>query len=113
MSTCLFRNYGLKRGERVLVSEGSDADKRKGSVLFQERPPDSVKVMGEYPYLIHLRGTWVNERRTTERDFCIEKASIYCGEVELTRLKNGKRLKAGELQSDYLERRKAINVVTL
>lgn len=113
MSRCLFRDYGLKPGENVRIKEPSIEGKQKKSELFQERAPDKVRVVGEYPNLIHLRGTWINDPHTYEYDFCIEKASIYCGEVELTRLKNGRKLKAGELLSDYLERRKNINVAAL
>ncbi|MBQ6132781.1 MAG: hypothetical protein IJI65_01355 [Lachnospiraceae bacterium] len=105
MSKCLFRNYGLKKGEPVSIIENSGFDKRKGSALFQERPPNKVKVIGEYPYVIHLRGTWISEQHTYEYDFCVEKASIYCGEVELKRLRTGEKLKAGELLSDYLKKK--------
>lgn len=113
MSKCLFRNYGLKPGEPVLIKENAGFDKRKGSASFQERPPNKVKVIAEYPYVIHLRGTWINAPHTYSYDFCVEKASIYCGEVELTRIRTGKKLKAGELLSDYLEKRRNINVVAI
>ena len=102
MSGCLFRNYGLKHGEPVRIKENLKANKQNRSVLFQERPPDSTKVIAEYPFVIHLRGTWNGELHTYDYDFCVEKASIYSGEVELTRLKTGERLKPGELLSDYL-----------
>ena len=102
----LFRDYGLEHGEPVSIKENCGGDKRKISGLFQERSPDRIRVIREYPFLIHLRGTWVNELRSYEYDFCVEKASIYSGEVGVTRLRTGEKLKAGELLSDYLREKR-------
>ena len=106
MSGSLFRNYGLKYCEPVKLIEHSVLDKRKKTSMFQERPPDYIKVIAEYPFVIHLRGTWENVPHTYSYDFCVEKAAIYCGEVEFIRLKTGERLKPGELLSDYLREKR-------
>lgn len=99
----LFRWYGLVPGERLSITENlklpGEGYKKKGN-LFQERQPDSIVVVREYPYLIRLRGTWRGLHEYSY-DFCIEKASVYSGEVEVRRLSSGKKLKALELQSDY------------
>ena len=102
MRGSLFRHYGLKYGEPVRITEHpySDGTGKKKPVLFQNRKPDRIGVIAEYPFVIHLRGTWKGFH-TYEYDFCVEKASIYCGEVELARLQTGERLKPKELLSDY------------
>ena len=105
MSECLFRNYGLKCGEPVKLKEHSILDKRKKTTLFQERPPDRVMVVAEFPYLIQLRGTW-ESLHSYQYDFCVEKASIYSGEVELIRERTGQRLMPLELQNDYEQERR-------
>ena len=96
----LFRNYKFKPGERVIVRELAKRD----PVLFQRRPPDAVKVVREYPTFLHLRGTWYDNLHFYQYDFCVDKASIYTGEVEIIRYKTGKKLKSHELQVDYMRR---------
>ena len=98
----LYRNYGLKSGEPVEVTEHQClGDKRKyRSVLYQQYPPDSIRVVREYPEFIHLRGTWSNILHTYEYDVCVEKAAIYCGDITVTRLRTDEQLEAGELLSD-------------
>ena len=97
----LFRDYGLLAGEPVSVKERT----KKGSAMFQERPPDAAKVVAEYPFFIQVRGTWSSVLHTYEYDFAVNKADIYTGAVDVVRLSTGEKLKALELQEDYVRRK--------
>lgn len=108
MSRSLFRNYGLTKGEPMRLRENFPMQGWKKTYLFQERAPDKIEVVSEYERFVLLRGTWVNPLHTYSYNFCVEKASIYCGEVELVRLETGERLKPKELLSDYLREQRRI-----
>ena len=78
--------YGLKPGETLRITSGL-------SPYFQESMPKRIEFLKEYKYFLLCMAHYGEEHENRKFRFCINKASLVCGETKVKRASTGKMLK--------------------
>ena len=61
-------------------------------LLFQEKKPDRVELIAEYPYFYLCEALYHHPDRDDRYRFCLNKMSILCGDVGAVNLRTGMAL---------------------